>query len=123
MEEIRKYHPSEVVLLFYYNDLQFNIDRLGNRELLEAPVRGKGRSCRADPARTGTAGREGTRGSGREEAGGPRPSMVPRCGPSQPPRRSGQPLDWSRDLSAYGLAPAVQGTARRGPALRAGGRA
>jgi len=29
VEEIRKYHPSEVVLLFYYNDLQFNIDRLG----------------------------------------------------------------------------------------------
>ena len=32
--EIRKYNPSEVVLLFYYNDLQFNIETMGtaNRE-------------------------------------------------------------------------------------------
>jgi hypothetical protein len=33
-EEIWKFRPAEVVLLFYYNDLQFNIERVGtaNRE-------------------------------------------------------------------------------------------
>ena len=28
-DEIARYRPSEVVLLFYYNDLQFNIERVG----------------------------------------------------------------------------------------------
>jgi hypothetical protein len=28
-EEVRKYQPSEVVLLFYYNDLLFNIEAMG----------------------------------------------------------------------------------------------
>ena len=28
-EEIHKYRPNEVVVLFYYNDLQFNSDRMG----------------------------------------------------------------------------------------------
>ncbi|MBP6703505.1 MAG: SGNH/GDSL hydrolase family protein [Vicinamibacteria bacterium] len=33
-EEVRKYQPAEVVLLFYYNDLLFNIEAMGtaNRE-------------------------------------------------------------------------------------------
>lgn len=104
VEEIRRYHPSEVVLLFYYNDLQFNIDRLGtaNRQKpvfvdkegalqLVLPVIDRG------PA----GGREAHPGEARRPPTFHGSSLwsfaASRLQRSRP--------DWSRSLSAYGLAP------------------
>ena len=105
-EEIRKYRPNEVVLLFYYNDLQFNIDRLGtaNRPKplflekdgalqLVPPVSDRG------PARE----REG-RTVERRRAPTFHGSVLWSYLASRLQRRR---PDWSRSLAAYGLAPAL----------------
>ncbi len=106
VEEIRKYRPNEVLLLFYYNDLQFNIDRMGtaNRqkplfldkdgelqlvlpETDRAPLRGRGE-------RTGERRRAPTfHGSALWSFAA---SRLQRSRP-----------DWSRRLSAWGLAPGL----------------
>ena len=106
VEEIRKYHPSEVVLLFYYNDLQFNIDRLGtaNRQKplflekdgalqLVLPVTDRA-SARGREERTGERRRTPTfHGSALWSFAA---SRLQRSRP-----------DWSRSLSAWGLAPVL----------------
>lgn len=106
MEEIRRYRPSEVVLLFYYNDLQFNIDRLGtaNRQkplflekdgALELVLPAADRA----PARD----REGRVGE-RRRAPTFHGSVLWSFAASRLQRSR---PDWSRSLSEYGLVPAL----------------
>jgi SGNH hydrolase-like domain, acetyltransferase AlgX len=108
--EIRKYDPREVVLLFYYNDLSFNIERMGtgNREKPVFVERGDGLELvLPGPAPEGRE-RRGRR-TERATASVQRRSApafhgsalwgftVSRLQVSRP--------DWSRTLSAFGLAP------------------
>jgi hypothetical protein len=106
VEEIRKYHPSEVVLLFYYNDLQFNIDRLGTANRQKPLFVEKDGALQLVLPLTDRAPARG-----REERTGERrraPTFhgsalwsftVSRLQRSRP--------DWSRSLSEYGLAPSL----------------
>jgi hypothetical protein len=106
VEEIRKYHPSEVLLLFYYNDLQFNLDRLGtaNRSkpvfvekegaLQLVPPVIADRPARVREERTGERRRAPTfHGSALWSF------ATSRLQRSRP--------DWARSLSAWGLAPSL----------------
>lgn len=104
-EEIRKYRPSEVVVLFYYNDLEFNLDRLGTANRPKPVFVEKDGALQLIPP-----------------ANDLRPPG-PREGPKAPrraPRFHGSALwafaaarlqpsrpDWSRVLSTWGLAPAI----------------
>ncbi len=108
MEEIRKYHPTEVVLLFYYNDLQFNIDRLGTANRQKPLfVERDGELELIPPVLERPAARErGERTGGGRRAPTFRGSALWsfaafRLQRSRP--------DWSRALSAYGLAPELSG--------------
>ncbi len=105
-EEVRKYHPSEVVLLFYYNDLQFNLESRGtaNREkphfverdgVLELVPPAMSEPPAAD---RGPGLREGRR-AGLFHHSALWAFAATRLQRSRP--------DWSRALSAYGLAPAL----------------
>lgn len=106
-EEIRKYRPSEVVMLFYYNDLQFNIDRMGTANR-QKPVfiEKEGTLELVRPVTEGETMRP------REQ----RAVVIRR----RPPTFHGSALwglaaarlqrsrpDWSRTLSEYGLAPSI----------------
>ena len=108
VDEIRKYHPAEVVLLFYYNDLQFNVDRLGTAN------RPKPLFVEKDGALQlvlPVTDRSPVRARDREQRSGERrraPTFhgsalwsfaVSRLQRSRP--------DWSRSLSAYGLTPTL----------------
>ncbi|HQZ17730.1 MAG TPA: SGNH/GDSL hydrolase family protein [Vicinamibacteria bacterium] len=103
LEEIRKYRPSEVVLLFYYNDLQFNIDRMGtaNREkplFLEKD----GELQLVLPETDRTPLRRGERTLERRRAPTFHGSALWSFAASRLQRSR---PDWSRRLSAWGLAP------------------
>ena len=106
VEEIRKYHPSEVVLLFYYNDLKFNIDRLGTANRPKPMfVETDGALQLVLPAtdRAPLGGREERTGEGRRAPTFHGSALwsfaASRLQRSRP--------DWSRSLSAFGLAPAI----------------
>lgn len=106
--EIRKYNPAEVVLLFYYNDLAFNVERMGtgNREKPIFVEQG-GRLVLvppppAPPRRRQRAGRMTQTAASRPGAPTFRGSVwwafaADRLQRTRP--------EWSRSLSAYGLAP------------------
>lgn len=103
-EEISKYQPSEVVLLFYYNDLLFNTERIGtgNRSkpvLVEAS--GALEVLPPDLSASRGIARE-DRLSRRRNAPTFRGSALWAFAAGR--LRSGRP-DWSRRLAAYGLAP------------------
>lgn len=106
--EIRKYNPSEVVLLFYYNDLQFNIETMGtaNREkpvfverdgrlelIPPPPVPPRRRERTERPADAANA-RRATPTFYNSALWAFAASRLQRSRP-----------DWSRSLAAYGLAP------------------
>lgn len=106
--EIRKYAPGEVVLLFYYNDLQFNIERVGtaNREKPVFAFR-DGQLEVIPPTPAVLRRRErGERPADAANARRATPTFynsalwafaAARLQRSRP--------DWSRSLAAYGLAP------------------
>jgi hypothetical protein len=106
-EEIRKYHPREVVLLFYYNDLEFNLDRVGTADRgkpvfverdggleLIPPVISERPAARAREERTGEGRRVPTFHGSALWA-----FVNSRLQRSRP--------DWARSLSAWGLAPQI----------------
>ena len=102
-EEISKYHPAEVVLLFYYNDLQFNIERLGtaNREK-PVFVERDGSLELVLPVSTRTPAGDREETAARRSVATFHHSalwafMAARLQRSRP--------DWSRTLSEYGLMP------------------
>jgi len=105
-EEIRKYHPNEVVLLFYYNDLQFNIDRLGTANRQKPLFVEKDGALQLVLPST-----ERTPGRVREERAGQRRRAPTFHGSAlwsfAASRLQRSRPDWSRALSAYGLAPAI----------------
>ena len=122
MEEIRKYRPSEVVLLFYYNDLQFNIERMGtaNREKPVFIEKDGRLAARPSPPVVPRRRERGERSAEAANARRATPTFhdsalwafaAARLQRSRP--------DWSRSLSAYGLAPELSLRAAGGvPALR-----
>jgi len=106
--EIRKYNPSEVVLLFYYNDLQFNLETTGTANR-EKPVfvekDGRLEVIPPPPA----VPRRSERGERSAGAANPR-RATPTFYHSALWAFAGARLersrpDWSRSLAAYGLAP------------------
>lgn len=104
LEEIRRYHPSEVVLLFYYNDLQFNIDRLGTANRPKPLFLEHDGALQLVPPVTDRAPVRG-----REEGTGER-RRAPTFHESAlwsfaASRLQRSRPDWSRRLSAWGLAP------------------
>jgi len=107
-EEIRKYEPREVVLLFYSNDLQFNIEAMGTAER-EKPVfvERKGRlellTRRLSPPSEGDPGSM-AQSPARPSAPTFRGSALWGFGASRLQRSR---PDWSKALSGYGITPAV----------------
>ncbi len=102
-EEVSKYRPAEVVLLFYYNDLQFNIERLGTGNRSKPVFVEKGGSLElvlpasiAPPMgdREETVAR---RGASTFHHSALWALLATRLERSRP--------DWSRTLSGYGLMP------------------
>ncbi|MEO8362394.1 MAG: SGNH/GDSL hydrolase family protein, partial [Vicinamibacteria bacterium] len=118
-EEIHKYHPSEVVLFFYYNDLQFNIDGMGtaNRAkpyfienegtlqlvppepITPAPAKG------LDPDKL-EARREAALARAATRRQAPRFHKSALWAFAANRLQRGRP-DWARSLSEYGLTPAT----------------
>lgn len=108
VEEIRKYHPSEVVLLFYYNDLQFNIDRMGTAN------RGKPVFVEKDGTLQLVLPEADRRRPGGREERSPERRRTPSFHGSvlwqfAAARLQRSRPDWSRSLAAYGLVPALSG--------------
>lgn len=106
VEEIRKYHPGEVVLLFYYNDLQFNVERVGTAN------RPKPLFVEQDGAlRLVLPATDQAPARGREERSGENRRVPTFHGSAlwsfAASRLQRSRPDWSRALSAYGLAPAI----------------
>lgn len=103
-EELAKYAPREVVLLFYYNDLHFNVDRMGTANRPKPIFEERGGTLVLVPPAPGEAASA--------------PEATPSASPRAAPRFRGSALwaflaqrlqkarpDWSRALSARGLAP------------------
>ena len=106
MEEIRKYHPTEVVLLFYYNDLEFNIDRMGTANRSKPVFVERDGALQLVPPVTARepAGEREERPGGRRRAPTFHGSALWSFAASRLQRSR---PDWSRFLSAYGLAPKI----------------
>lgn len=106
-EELARYEPSEVLLLFYYNDLLFNIESLGTANRSKPMFREQdGKLTLVPPAFSA-------------ESAPPPAASVAAAAPSAP-RFHGSALwslvasrvqrtrpDWSRRLSTWGLAPEI----------------
>lgn len=116
-EEVHKYHPGEVVLFFYYNDLQFNIERTGtaNRAkpyfienegaLRLVPLEPVSPAPATDPAADkGQARREEALASTATRRQAPRFHKSALWAFAANRLQRGRP-DWARSLSEYGLTP------------------
>ena len=109
IEEIRKYHPSEVVLLFYYNDLSFNIDRKGTANRQKPMFLDKGGMLEVV-----LPDLERALPRNREERTLDRVRRVPTFHGSvlwsfAASRLQRTRPDWTRSLSDWGLAPSISG--------------
>ena len=104
IEEIRKYHPSEVILLFYYNDLLFNIERMGTANRQKPLfVERNGALELIPPVAERPLARERGAGAGeRRRAPAFHGSVLWSFAASRLQRSR---PDWARALSAYGLSP------------------
>lgn len=108
MEEIRKYRPNEVVLLFYYNDLLFNIERMGTANRQKPLFVERDGALELVPPvieRAQPRGR-GEGAAGRRRAPTFRGSALWSFAASRLQRSR---PDWARALSEYGLAPEMSG--------------
>ncbi len=102
-EEVQKYHPGEVVLLFYYNDLHFNLESVGTANRAKPRFLEKDGSLElVPPAKSATPAVDREARAGARRAALYHHSALwafaaERLQRSRP--------DWSRALSDYGLTP------------------
>jgi hypothetical protein len=109
-EEIRRYSPAEVVVVFYYNDLQFNIERVGtaNRpKPMFVEIDGSLQLIPPDEPRQSRSRDRADRPPARRAAPQFHRSALWAFGASRLAQRR---PDWARSLSQYGLTPQMSET-------------
>ena len=108
-EEISKYQPSEIVLLFYYNDLFFNLEPMGTGDRAKPVFEERGGVLVARPPAAKGVGPRRLQGEG-----GPEPVAQVRSAPTfhhsalwafAAERLQRRRPDWQRRLSRAGLMP------------------